>query len=447
MSDVAVVIESRGSSMSKNRQTVMFRFEDDVVIFSRLADGKQGLGNRWELVDLDELLSSLHDDEVLTRSVTGVEVTLSDYTKYRETGRIQVLGVKSVSALLKADLLTEDYQAAHAIYNWYGMCEDNSPELVSLVVKGASSTPQQTNPIQQEGETMSAMAPRLQMSLASIPRKEIGERYINRKLSGNLYDFEVYDYARQHKRNVLLYGPTGPGKTMSIEAWCAIRGIRCVTVSGNAALEPSQFFGKRVPSGDPQNPFPWIDGPITDVVRNGGVIILDELNFINMKIITPLYPLTDARRSITLLEHNGEVIEAHPDVTIFATMNPNYIGTAPVTQAFRNRFDIQIPWDYDYDVEAKLLKSKYLLEVAKQLRAEADKGMYDTPIATNMLIELEEMIAQLNYEFATENFIAHFSDEEQSSIRLVFQTYEHNIKSDLGIAEDVVLEHASESIN
>lgn len=284
----------------------------------------------------------------------------------------------------------------------------------------------------------------IKVALASVPRAEIGERYVNRKVQGNLYDFEVFDYARKTNTNVLIYGPTGPGKTTSIEAWAAIRGLRLATVSGSAALEPSQMIGKYVSDGD--GGFAWIDGPITDVVRNGGVLILDELNFINMKIITPLYSLLDARRTLTLLDHHGETIEAHPDLTIFATMNPNYIGTAPLNFAFRNRFDIQIPWDYDYDVEAKLVHSKQLLELAKQLRTEAAKGMYETPIATNMLMEFEKFAKELNYEFAMENFIAHFSDEEQASIRLVFQTYEYNLKEDLGIAEDVVLEHDADVI-
>jgi MoxR-like ATPase len=37
-------------------------------------------------------------------------------------------------------------------------------------------------------------------------------------------------------------------------------------------------------------------------------------------------------------------------------MNPDYIGTTPLNYAFRNRFDIQIPWDYDDAVEEKLIE-------------------------------------------------------------------------------------------
>jgi hypothetical protein len=141
----------------------------------------------------------------------------------------------------------------------------------------------------------------------------------------------------------------------------------------------------------------------------------------------------------------GETIVAHKDLTIFATMNPDYIGTTPLNFAMRNRFDIQLSWDYDDAVEAKLVSSKALLLVTKQLRAEAAKGQYETPISTNMLIEVEAFIkdADLGYEFAVENFIAHFSSDEQPSVRLVFQTHEYNIKSDFGI-EIVLPEQGTE---
>jgi hypothetical protein len=278
-------------------------------------------------------------------------------------------------------------------------------------------------------------------SLASVPRIELAKRYVHRKVF-EVEDFKVFDHARANSINVLIYGPTGPGKTTSVEAWAAERGLRMATVSGNASMEPSQMTGKFVSDGN--GSFAWIDGPVTDVVRNGGVLLLDEVNFISPKIYTVLYSLLDGRRMITLLDHHGETIEAHKDLTIFATMNPDYIGTTSLNFAFRNRFDIQIPWDYDDKVEEKLVPSKALRVLSKQLRTEAAKGQYETPISTNMLMEFHHFVDALGYEFAVENFIAHFSSDEQPSVRLVFQTHEYNIKGDFGI-EIPLPEQAGES--
>jgi Holliday junction resolvasome RuvABC ATP-dependent DNA helicase subunit len=277
------------------------------------------------------------------------------------------------------------------------------------------------------------------VSLATVPPIKLAERYIHRKVYG-VEDFKTFDKARDKHINVLIYGPTGPGKTTAVEAWAAERGLRMATVSGNASMESRQLFGGFIPDG--MGGYGWIDGPVTDVVRNGGVLLLDEMNFISPKIYTTLYPLTDGRRSITLLDHMGETIVAHEDLTIFATMNPDYIGTTPLNFAMRNRFDIQLSWDYDDNVESQLITSKSLLLLVKQLRSEAAKGQYETPISTNMLMEIEDFIndEDLGYEFAVENFIAHFSADEQASVRLVFQTHEHNIKSDFGIEVPVEIE-------
>jgi nitric oxide reductase NorQ protein len=257
----------------------------------------------------------------------------------------------------------------------------------------------------------------------------VHERYVSRKVFG-LQDYEVFDRCRANHIDGLIYGPTGPGKTTSVLAWAASRGLRVATVSGNAALEPSHLIGKYIPDENNAGRFIWVDGPVTDVVRNGGVLILDEVNFISPKIYTVLYSLLDARRALILLDHKGETVEAHKDLTIFATMNPSYTGTVPLNFAFRNRFAMQLFWDYDDKVEAKLINSGAILTIAKQLRSEAAKGEFETPISTNMLMELEEFISTFNYEFAIENFINHFDLEEQDKVRLVFTTHESNIRAD-----------------
>ena len=115
----------------------------------------------------------------------------------------------------------------------------------------------------------------------------------------------------------------------------------------------------------------------------------------------------------------------------------SYTGTVPLNFAFRNRFALQLFWDYDDKVESKLIKSEAILTVAKQLRSEAAKGEFETPISTNMLMELEQFIGIFNYEFAIENFIAHFDLEEQDKVRLVFTTHEMNIRQDF---EDIKIE-------
>jgi hypothetical protein len=455
--DIAIFTESYEPIMgAKRRQVLITPHGDNVRIYSRNTDGTKGPHNKWDEIDLDSLVGQIGAGECLTRTPVGVYVTSADERAMTGKGYSPVLGTKACQAHTKATVSTDP--VLDIIYEIYSQVEQRDDTLEDYVIDGrrqpGSVVPVVTAPTQ----TIAQPAPQLNQAaldkfeiqlpaapvyaaLASVPRKELAEKYVHRQIWSR-DDFEIFDYARSNSINVLIYGPTGPGKTTSVEAWAAERQLKLATVSGNATMEPSQMFGKMTMV---DGSWVWIDGPVTDVVRNGGVLLLDEVNFINPKIYTVLYSLMDGRRSITLLDHLGETIQAHKDLTVYATMNPDYIGTTPLNFAFRNRFDIQIPWDYDDKVENKLVDSKSLLALARQLRVEAAKGQYETPISTNMLMEFHQFVDALGYEFAVENFIAHFSADEAASVRLVFQTFEHNIKSDFGIEVPIVVEQQPES--
>jgi len=471
--DIAVFTESYEPTMgAKRRQVLITPHDGNVRIYSRDTDGTKGPHNKWEETDLDTITGQIGTDEKLTRTPVAVYVTSADERAMTQKGYSPVLGTKACQAHTKATISTDTTPFVERLCEIYEAVSIGDESLEEHVIDNRRqpgnpvplvSAPTQTMPTPapqlnqavldkfeieldntQNGPMVAANGPMIKASLASVPRIELAKRYVHRDIWSR-QDFEIFDYARSKNINILIYGPTGPGKTTSVEAWAAERSLRMATVSGNASMEPSQMTGKFVSDGN--GSFAWIDGPVTDVVRNGGVLLLDEVNFISPKIYTVLYGLLDGRRAITLLDHHGETIEAHPDLTIFATMNPDYIGTTPLNFAFRNRFDIQIPWDYDDKVEAKLVSSKALLVVAKQLRVEAAKGQYETPISTNMLQEFVNFVDALGYEFAVENFIAHFNSDEAASVRLVFQTHEHNIKTDFGIEIPIVVEQAPEELS
>jgi hypothetical protein len=453
--NIAMFVETYEPSMEdKKRQTLIVPIDGTTKVYSRTTDGTAGKHNRWEETSLPVLLNTtMSSNEYITVKPLGIHVTAADEQAIRENGWSPVLSTKAMSAYENAEKDEEFGSVAQRITSLHDQVSSNDTSLEAQVIdlRRQRDSQEETPFIASPTQTIAADAVqadvviedveyeevnssgKLKIALASIPPIEAADKYINRNLTGGVLDFDVFDYARANKREVLIYGPTGPGKTTSVIAWAAKNRLRLAAVSGNAALEPSQLIGKYVPDG--KGGFEWIDGPVTDVVRNGGVLILDELNFISPKIYTILYSLIDGRRCLILLDHHGETIQAHPDLTVFATMNPDYIGTTPLNFAMRNRFTIQIPWDYDDEVEAKLVKSKAILTIAKQLRSESAKGEIDTPISTNMLMELEEIV-QFNYEFAIANFVAHFDKEEQEKVALVLMTHEYNIKSDFGLHKD-----------
>jgi hypothetical protein len=285
--------------------------------------------------------------------------------------------------------------------------------------------------------------------LALVPE---APHYINRKVGG-VSDFGVFDYAFNTGQNVLLEGPTGPGKTTAVIAWAALREKPFYAIPSNVGVEPSQLYGKFAPDG--KGGFVWVDGPVTYIGRYGGALLVNEVNFMPDRVATATYSLLDSRRELTLLDHHGEVIRLHrpphPDtgakcwcslpedeckrrwVLIVADMNPDYEGTRPLNKAFRNRFEIQLVWDYDDIVESKLISSEPLREFMQSLRSAAAAEVYSTPVSTNMGMEFERIALSLGYDFAVHNFVNHFGIEERESIVKLFEGARDNIEPTIAV--------------
>lgn len=265
--------------------------------------------------------------------------------------------------------------------------------------------------------------------IARVPEPSTTYVSRTRALGGHRSDFQVFDYAHAHRCNVLIEGPTGLGKTSAVIAWAGLHRKPFYAVSSNIAIDPSQLFGKFVPDG--LGGFRWQDGPVTDLVRHGGVLLVNEINFLPERISTVLFSLLDSRREITLLDHNGEVIAAHEDLLIVGDLNPDYEGTRPLNKALRNRFAIQMAWEYDDEIERQLVRGTSLRELASLLRRAQDDGEVDAPVSTGMLVEFEQIATGLGLDAAIHNLINHFpTEEERRAVEVVMQAMANNLETD-----------------
>lgn len=396
----------------------------DVTVFTRISDGgKHGL-NRWSP-------QRIGATDTITADVEPTAILLSprDVRQVEATGFPSTLAIKAQKASEKAPK-TEQVYSLPELVEWV---RTQDPALIPFV-RDARRKSVVTVPVVQPRVEQAAAG---SYAMATVPPSHVRDSYINRKVGGVL-DFQVFEYAQGKGLNVLLYGPTGPGKTTSAIAYAAHKSLPVFMVSGTVSLEASQLFGRYIPDG--VGGFVWQDGGVTELVRNGGVLILDEVNFIPSKIATVLFPLLARTRHITLLDHRGETIQAHPDLLIVGTMNPGYSGTQDLNAAFRNRFSIQVPWGYNDDVEQQLIASKALRDLARSLRSAEAREDLLTPTPTNALIEFVQLTKDLGLDFAIDNFVARYEDSEQSKVKLVLDTYRANIEADLGIAHTPVVE-------
>ena len=272
---------------------------------------------------------------------------------------------------------------------------------------------------------------------ALIPSDEEYEKYISRTINGK-WDLDILEYARGTKHNVLLFGPTGSAKTTAARAYAAREKLPFYSVPCNGAIEPSQLFGKWVPTVEAGR-LEWMDGPVTKLVRDGGVLLVDEVNFATSAFLSVLHPLLDARRVLALLDHEGEVIRAHPEFQVIAAYNPRYRGTRPLNEAFLNRFAIKLPFPYLPEVEKELIHiAPTLIDVATQLRRSQEAGELNTPISTNMLMEFEDFAADLGYAWASENFLSAFQPEERGAVKNVLELHQDELIREFQVVDATV---------
>ncbi len=295
--------------------------------------------------------------------------------------------------------------------------------MVKKVVRGATEV---------DAESISHTA-------AYTPDPGIAKAYVGRRING-LTDYEIFDRAMSENLNVLLRGDTGSGKTLASAAFAAKVGAFYYSVPCDVSIEPSAFFGKRHP-GERQGEFPWIDGPVTQVVRGRcglgdkctdekciSVLNISEINFMSPKISASLFPLLDSRRSLPLLARDGEVVRAHPRLLIVGDMNPGYRGTQPLNAAFANRFPVTIDWEYDHSVETKLVKSAVLREIVRKIRRMPEE--ITTPTGTNRLLEFERIAKAFNLEFAVRNFLNGYTPEERSAVEKLMELDKTRLQKD-----------------
>lgn len=162
-------------------------------------------------------------------------------------------------------------------------------------------------------------------------------------------DDYLYDmmYALSTRTNTIVFGPTGCGKTASVEWLTSLLNWNLVIVSITPGANEDTIVGTQLPAAHEDTGAPtvrWHDRMIATAVRishnRPTVLLIDEINRIrDVNEYAALMPLLDGTARLTL--PTGEVID-RGDLVLVATANPphEYVGTNELDPAFENR----LPW-------------------------------------------------------------------------------------------------------
>ena len=65
------------------------------------------------------------------------------------------------------------------------------------------------------------------------------------------------------------------------------------------------------------------------------------------------------------------------------------------------------------------------------MRDDAIAGVYETPVSTRLLKQFVDLAQNLSYDFAVENFVNSFRDDERGSVKLLLDSQRHNLELEL----------------
>jgi len=218
-------------------------------------------------------------------------------------------------------------------------------------------------------------------------------------------EVNVFTAAYACRLPVLLKGPTGCGKTRFVEYMAhTLRGPahdglpdNLITVACHEDLTGSDLVGRYLIKGDETI---WVDGPLSQAVKHGGICYLDEIVEARKDTIVLIHPLTDHRR-ILPIDKKGEILEAHPDFLLVISYNPGYQSVLKdLKHSTRQRF---VTIDFDYaprDKEAQVIahESGVPMEVALDLAKLGEKVRHlkasglEEGVSTRLLIYAGQLI-------------------------------------------------------
>ena len=403
-------------------------------VYQRIAGGR-GTGAAW----IDAPLSPATLTEQTLGTPVSVAITDTDWRDIA-TGQPSTLLQKLVRACKGETAVSTD------------RLEDVLPEVIRLAIKDSGAGLSQYLPARGEYrvsvtpvvEVVKSAQPVQQAPVSSggvlltelsVPSAEKVADYIVRdNLPGGVSEKQVYDFARNLKQNIVIWGHAGTGKTSSAEHIASVWGVPFARVDCDITTDDEVIQGSYIPTGDPNAPLVWQYSALATAIQQPSVILLNECNRMTAKQSKLFFSILQ-ERELKVTRHKGETIEVHPECVIIADANPGYRGTTPPDQAFLDRLSIPVWFNYDREIEAHFIPSPTLLDLATQMRAENElDDKWGAPVSTRLLKNFVTQAKGLGLGFAIESFVNSFpTDEERQALRFLFEANSQLIADELGV--------------
>jgi len=220
---------------------------------------------------------------------------------------------------------------------------------------------------------------------------------------GNFKDVESIVKARIFYP-CFITGLSGNGKTLMVEQVCAKHKRECYRINITKQTDEDDLLGGfRLINGNTA----WQDGPVVSAMKNGGVLLLDEVDLASANIMC-LQPVLEGKG--VFLKKIGQWVTPSAGFTVVATANTKgkgsddgrFIGTGIMNEAFLDRFPVTFEQEYaPQNTESKILRkvmesldvsdndfATHLTKWAGIIRKSFYEGGVDEVISTRRLVDI-----------------------------------------------------------
>jgi len=194
-----------------------------------------------------------------------------------------------------------------------------------------------------------------------------------------------------------ITGLSGNGKTFGVEQACSALNRELIRVNITIETDEDDLIGGfRLIDGNTV----WHNGPVTEALERGAVLLLDEIDLASNKILC-LQPILEGKG--LFLKKIGKFIQPSVGFNVIATANTKgkgsddgrFIGTNVLNEAFLERF----PVTFEQDYPAPSTENRILGGIAAEL------GVTDTEFC-NRLVDWADIIRKTFYDGGVDEIIS-----------------------------------------
>jgi hypothetical protein len=233
------------------------------------------------------------------------------------------------------------------------------------IVNSSDSVMPHLNPTLKELTTPKATAKPRITSMTT----DIEDQGIVPEVYGNYQPFGTFDdlksiIASKKFYPVFITGPSGNGKSMSVEQACASLGREFINIPMTAETDEGDLLGNYVLVN---NEMAWRDGGVTVAARRGAVVCIDEVDY-GAQNLSCLQRVLEGKSFI--LKKKGEIVLPKEGFQIIVTANTKgkgsedgrYMFTNVLNESFLERFPITFEQTWaPGSIEKKIIKGELTL--------------------------------------------------------------------------------------